>query len=169
MVRQPLWFDETWVAVSTRAPLGSLHRLTSATPLGWAFLLRLVPGDGRYLRGVLLVFAIAAVGAAWWFGRELRMSRFTAALCGVAVAIVPAMLVRIELKQYTVEAFFAILMLVMIARLENQWSNRRLALMAGLVPFGMLFAQRLIVFVGAATFGALALETTVTPQVAAAA
>ena len=161
LVRQPLWFDETWVAVSTRAPLGSLHRVTSATPLGWTFLLRLVPGDGQYLRVVPLVFAIAAAGAAWWFGRELLMPRFVAVLCGVAVAIAPALLVRIELKQYTAEAFFAVLMLVMIARLENQWSNRRLALMAGLIPFGMLFAHA-IVFVGAATFGALALETTVT-------
>jgi hypothetical protein len=40
------WLDEGWVADSLRAPLQQLRLLTSSTPIGWTFLLRLVPDVG---------------------------------------------------------------------------------------------------------------------------
>jgi hypothetical protein len=33
MLSAPFWVDEAWVAVSTRAPLGQLGRITSTTPI----------------------------------------------------------------------------------------------------------------------------------------
>lgn len=157
MLTHTFFFDEAWVALSTRAPLGSLPWMTSSTPLGWTFLLRLVPAGGEALRVVPLVFTVAAVAAAWWFGRELPLPRFTAFLTGLAVLLVPAMLVRDDLKQYTAETFAAIVVLALVARLEAQWSRRRLAAIVIFTPAAMLFANA-VVFVGLAAIVAIAVE-----------
>jgi len=52
------WLDEGWVADSLRAPLHQLRLLTSSTPIGWTFLLRLVPhlGPPERLRVLPLAF-----------------------------------------------------------------------------------------------------------------
>src|ERR1700677_2711491 len=44
LLQVPYWLDEAWVADSTRVSVGHLLDVTSATPVGWTFLLRLVPG-----------------------------------------------------------------------------------------------------------------------------
>src|SRR5262249_26783056 len=43
LLHAPYFLDEAWVALSVRFPLSQLPLLTSSTPIGWSFLLRLVP------------------------------------------------------------------------------------------------------------------------------
>ena len=159
------WADEAWVADSVRAPAGLTWSMSSSTPVGWTFLLRLVPfGGPQGLRLVPLAFAALAAAAGYLFGRELHLTRFaTGLLTGAAVLLSPAMLVRDDLKQYTAEAFACLVVWVLVARAENKWRFRRLAAIAATASVGMLFAETVIV-VGVAAMGGLALECLLTRQ-----
>ena len=63
----------------------------------------------------------------------------------VAVAIAPVTLVRQDLKQYTADAFLAILVLWLVVRLATAWSTRRLwtlvivAVLSSLVSYASMF------------------------------
>ncbi len=110
LLRQPFWTDEAWVAVTTRFPLSQLRATTSSTPIGWSVLLRLFTERGEQTGRLLpLAFAGAAVVIAYWLGRGIGWSRLEVSvgaglLTAVAVLLVPAMLVRDDLKQYTADA-----------------------------------------------------------------
>jgi hypothetical protein len=159
LLHHPFWLDEAWVADTVRARLGLVPSLSSSTPLGWTFLLRLVPfGGPERLRLVPLAFAMLAAAAGYLFGRELRLTRFaTGILTGAAVLLSPALLVRDDLKQYTAEAFACVLVWLLVARLENEWRLRRLAAIAVTASAGMLFANT-VIFVGVAAMASLGLE-----------
>ena len=159
LLHRPFWLDEAWVADTVRARPGLVPSLSSSTPLGWTFLLRLVPfGGPERLRLVPLAFAMLAVAAAYLFGRELRLTRFvTGILTGVAVLLSPALLVRDDLKQYTAEAFACLVIWVLVARIENEWRLRRLAAIGATASAGMLFANT-VIFVGVAAMASLGLE-----------
>jgi hypothetical protein len=108
-----------------------------------------------------LAFAGAAVVAAYWFGRGLgwrqRWPAVTAAfLAAVGVLMVPGMLVRDDLKQYTADAFAALLTLGLTSRLERGWSLRCLGALSVSVLVGMLFSDA-VVFVGVAALAAVCL------------
>jgi hypothetical protein len=155
-----LWVDESWVALSTRAPLGLLGRVSSSTPLGFTFLVRLVPGDGlQDVRLVPLLFAALAALCGYLLGEELGLLRYVSGiLVGAAVLLSPAMLVRNDLKQYTAEAFVAMAILLAVSKLETSWSRRRLAALAVLTSAGLLIADAAI-FVGVAAFAGLGVQT----------
>lgn len=156
LLNEPYWLDEAWVADSIRAPLSEVPRLASSTPLGWTLLLRLVPGHGpQRQRLVPLAFAALAVATGYLLGRELRLTRFVAGLLtAAAVLLSPAMLARDDLKQYTAEAFAALLIWLLVARLENTWSRWWLAALAVVTSLGTLFAET-AVFTGGAAFTCL--------------
>jgi hypothetical protein len=160
LLRQSFWTDEAWVAVTTRFPLSALRATTSSTPIGWTLLVRLttVPGT-QSARLLPLAFAGGAVVAAYWFARGLGWQRTpaavtAAALAAIGVLLVPAMLVRDDLKQYTAEAFTALLTLALTSRLERDWSLRRLTALSVSVWAGMLISDA-VALVGVAVFGAL--------------
>ncbi|MET3806225.1 hypothetical protein ABIB25_003235 [Nakamurella sp. UYEF19] len=162
MLSFPFWTDEAWVAISTRLPLSQITTVTASTPTGWTFLLRLVVvgGDER-LRIVPLLFAALTVIAAYAYVRTLPwpgllLGRLAAALAGVAALLTPSALVRDDLKQYTADAFLTLLILWCAARLESDWTRRRLTRLAVVVVVGFLFSA-VGVFVGAATFAGLVL------------
>lgn len=159
LLHHPFWLDEAWVADTVRARIGLVPSLSSSTPLGWTFLLRLMPfGGPERLRLVPLAFAMLAAAAGYLFGRELRLTRFvTGILTGAAVLLSPALLVRDDLKQYTAEAFACLVMWVLVARIENEWRLRRLAAIAVTASAGMLFANT-VIFVGVAAMASLGLE-----------
>jgi hypothetical protein len=163
ILHHSFWVDEAWVAETIRARIGLTPSLASSTPLGWTFLLRLVPfGGPERLRLVPLAFAALTAAAGYMFGRELRLTPFvTGILTGAAALLSPAMLVRDDLKQYTAEAFACLLLWILVARIENEWRTRRLAAIAATASLGMLFANTVIV-VGVAAMAALALECLVT-------
>jgi len=132
MLQHPFWLDEAWVADSLRAPLRSLPHITSSSPLGFTLLLRLVPpiGGPERIRIVPLLFGAAVAPLGYVLGRTLDPdSRWRAIVLGVAGVLLPATL-RHDLKQYTADAFCALLLVVLVARLEVRWSPRRLAALA---------------------------------------
>jgi len=160
LLRQPFWTDEAWVAVTTRFPLSQLPATTSSTPIGWSALMRVFTVSGEQTSRLLpLAFAGAAVVIAYWFGRGLgwrwRPASVAAGLlAGVGVLLVPAMLVRDDLKQYTADACAALLTLALTSRLEREWSRRGLVALSVAVWGGMLFSDA-VAFVGVAAFGAV--------------
>ena len=162
LLHHPYWLDESWVADSTRAPLTSVPFMTSSSPLGWTYLLRVaVVGGEQRARLVPLAFAGLAVGLAYYLGRELRPGNIlTGLLCGTAVLLVPAMLVRDDLKQYTAEAAATLLLVLLLARLETEWSRSRLfALVVGCVV-ALVFAST-VLFTATAVFVSLVLVAAV--------
>ncbi len=163
LLHHSFWLDEAWVADTLRAPVGLTPSLASSTPLGWTLLLRLVPfGGPQRLRLVPLAFTMLAAAAGYLFGRELRLDRFaTGILTGAAALLSPAMLVRDDLKQYTAEAFLCIAVWILVARIENEWSSRRLAAIAATASIG-LFLANTVIFVGVAAMASLAVECLVT-------
>ncbi len=166
MFSHPFWLDEAWVAVSTRASLSQLPWVTSSTPIGWSFLLRLVPAAGtELLRIVPLTFTALTVVAAYLLGRQLGLFRHLGGLVlGAAALLCPAMLVRDDLKQYTAEAFASVVVLLLVARIEDGWTRQRLAgLTAFVVNVGFLFTNT-VVFVGVAAMAGLVLAAAIHRQ-----
>jgi hypothetical protein len=165
LLSHSFWVDEGWVADSVRAPLHQLPLLTSSTPLGWTVLLRLVPpvGGPQYLRLLPLAFGVASVLPAWWLGRRLdRRFGCTPPLHGMAAALaaalVPAGIARHDLKQYTAEAFMALLLLAAAARLEAAWSRGWLLLFAAACTLAFPFSNT-APFVAAGLLGGLAVAS----------
>jgi hypothetical protein len=160
MLSQPFWNDEAWVAVTARFPLSQLPDTTSSTPIGFSFLVRVFTiGASESSRMVPLAFAGLAVAAAYWLARGLgwqgRADQVVAGvLAGVAVLLVPAMLQRDDLKQYTADAFVALLILVLTSRVERSWSRRGLAALSVAIWGGMLISD-VAAFTGVAAIGAL--------------
>jgi hypothetical protein len=164
LLNPPFSHDEAWVAVTTRFPITALRQVTSSTPIGWSFLLHLVPFGGfQALRLLPLAFAGASVAAGYWFARRLDWPDVATAvgagvLVAIAVLFAPASLTRNDLKQYTADAFFALLTLAVTSRLERSWSRRSLGLLAVTIAGGMLISHT-VAFVGVAAFTSVVVVT----------
>jgi hypothetical protein len=160
ILTQPYWTDEDWVALTTKFPLSQLPATTSSTPIGWSLLLRMVTvSETQSARLVPLAFAGAAVVTAYWLARRLDWPRTEVSvgaglLAGIGMLLVPAMLIRDDLKQYTADAFFAVLALAVTSRLEREWSRHGLVTLSVVTWGGMLFSDT-VAFMGAALFTAV--------------
>ena len=157
MMAQPLWRDEDWVAVTLRAPFDRILSLTSTTPVAFTALLRVTPHwSPSSLRLLPLAFTVAAVVPAWYLGREIdRNGWLTRVVLAAGVAFAPAMLVRHDLKQYTAEAFDALIVFWLLARLEAEWSRRRLVVLAATLAASTLLSNGAM-FLGPAVLACLA-------------
>jgi hypothetical protein len=154
---QPYWTDEDWVALTTKFPLSQLLATTNSTPIGFSVLIRLFSASGtQSARVVPLAFAAAAVAVAYWLARRLDWPRRDIAvgaglLAGIGMLLVPAMLIRDDLKQYTGDALFAVVALAVTSRLERDWSRRKLAALS-VATWGAMLLSDTAAFVGAAAF-----------------
>jgi hypothetical protein len=139
--------------------LGLVPRLSSSTPLVWTLMLRMVAfGGPQRARLVPLAFYGLAVGCGYLLGRELRLTRYaTGLLTAGAVLLSPTMLGRGDLKQYTAEAFSAVLVWLLVARLENDWTRRRLVALGLVTSVGCVLAST-VIMTGCAALGCLGLE-----------
>jgi hypothetical protein len=157
MMTQPLWRDEDWVAVTLRVPFDRILSLTSTTPVAFTALLRVTPHwSPSSLRVLPLAFTVAAVVPAWYLGREIdRYGWLTRVVLAAGVAFAPAMLVRHDLKQYTAEAFDALIVLWLLARLEAEWSRRRLVVLGAVLAASTLLSNGAM-FLGPAVLACLA-------------
>ncbi|GAA2626334.1 hypothetical protein GCM10010399_67300 [Dactylosporangium fulvum] len=167
LLTAPYWADEAWVALSVRFPLSDLPITTSSSPLGWSFLLRLVPDDDD-LRVVPLVFHLLTVLAAYLLGRVLAWpARGRAVLagfiCAAVVLLLPAQQIRHDLKQYTADAAVSLGLLVLSASTEQSWSRRRLSVLTAAVAVGMMLSHVTAV-VAPCVFGGLVLVTAIRRQ-----
>ena len=159
MLSQPFWVDESWVAVSTKAPLGSMKWITSSTPIGWTLLLRLVPGGGQQdLRMLPLLACAGAVALAYYLGRALPLPRYAGVLTATAVLLAPSMLTQSDLKQYTTEACVSVLILLLVACIESRWTRPRLVAIGVVTAFGFLFTNTSVI-VGFSAILALAIAS----------
>ena len=158
MLTQPLWRDENWVAVSLRAPLDQVFKLTATTPVLFTVLVRFTPHTSpQTLRVLPLAFTVAAIIPAWMLGREIeRSTRLTRLVLSAGVAFAPALLARHDLKQYTAEAFDALVLMWLLARLERQWSRRRLVVLGCALALSTLISNA-AVFLGLAMLACLAI------------
>jgi hypothetical protein len=117
MLSHSYWLDEAWVALSTRVPWSRVPGVSFITPLGFTVLLRFVPGSGlQRARLVVLMFSVLTVVMAYVFARLLRWSspwraRVVALAAVVVVMLTPLSLRRNDLKQYTCDAFCALVVL----------------------------------------------------------
>jgi hypothetical protein len=141
VLRAPYWLDESWVALSSKAPLGALPTTTASTPIGWTFLVWLVPPHGQVQRLIPLAFLAGSVVAAYAFGRVLGLPVLGGATCAAAVLLLPAQQARHDLKQYTADAAVALLLLALLAWAESAWSGRRAAVLGAAIVGGMLISH----------------------------
>ena len=150
LLRAPFWVDEAWVAVSTRTSVSHIFTVTSASPVGFTWLLRLVPTPGgQDLRLLPLLFAAMAALAAYAFARTLRLLPFVAGgLAAGAALLSPAMLVRDDLKEYTADAFVMLVGLALLSWVESEWSRRRVITMASALVV-LAFVSNVTLFVAA--------------------
>ena len=58
-----------------------------------------------------------------------------------AALLVPAMLIRDDLKEYTDDAFVVLLALTLVSRLEANWSRRRLVTLGGVFVVCAVFSH----------------------------
>ena len=156
----PYWSDESWVAISTKLPLGDSLHVTSSTPIGVTLLLRLVSfGYAPPLRLVPLVFSALTVVAAYLLARmqpwpSPAYARMAGILGGGVALMVPSSLLRNDLKQYTADAFVTLLVLILVSRLQSKWDRRRLIALGVTVVVAFFFSA-VTVFVGLAAFGSI--------------
>jgi len=136
MLKHPFWLDEAWVAALTRAPLTRLPRLSSSAPVGFVALLKLVPGSGLQRgRLVVLGFSVLTVAATYVLTRTLgwqrqSSARFAATAATFVVMLAPLSLIRNDLKQYTSDAFCAVVLLGVGAWAERSSSRTSLVWLA---------------------------------------
>jgi hypothetical protein len=143
MLTRSLWRDENWVAVTLRAPLGRMASLTSTTPVLFTALIRVTPHSSPSgLRLLPLAFTAGTAIPAYLLGRQIDpASWLTRLVLAAGVATAPALLLRHDLKQYTAEAFTALLLFWLAARLERQWSRQRLIVLSAFLAAGPLLAN----------------------------
>ena len=136
LTNRPYWLDEAWVASLTRLPFGRAIDLSLTTPPGWLALLWVVPGGvAKHGRLLTLAFSMLSAGAAYVFARgiawnERGIARGAAVAAAIAVTCVPIAIVRNDLKQYTADAFFALVLLA-VTRFVDADSNPRAVVWLG--------------------------------------
>jgi hypothetical protein len=160
MLTAPYFLDEAWVALSVRFPISELPVVTASTPLGWSFLLRLVPGPD-YLRVVPLAFHLVCIVGAYALGRQLSwrtpgLGRLAGVVCAAAVLLLPLQQVRHDLKQYTADAAVTLILVGLAAWTEAGWSRRRLGTIVAVVAVGTLISN-VTVIAAVCVFGGLVL------------
>jgi hypothetical protein len=160
------WLDEAWVAVSGRLPLTELTHVTSSTPIGWNFLQRLFAPFGDQAQRLLpLIFAwlasIVAYGLGFYVWAAPRPVRvLNGSLVAIVVTCSPFMVGHTDLKQYTADAFFALLIALLALFVERDRSRGALYALTIVCSLG-LFLSLTVAFVAVSAFVALLIDALV--------
>jgi 4-amino-4-deoxy-L-arabinose transferase-like glycosyltransferase len=144
-----LWTDEAWVALAAMKPNAreALAAGQSTPPFYlmsvWAAV-QLWGHSELVLRGLSFLFGVGTLALIWRFGRSL--TEIPAALLALAaVAFSPVMVYYSkELKQYSGDAFFAILVVLIAERLWNSQGERGWLALALAGVIGLGFSHALI-------------------------
>ncbi len=153
-----LWTDEAWVALAALqgTPQAALAAGQSTPPLYllsvWA-LAQIGGGSEAVLRSLSLFFGLGTLVLFWPLARSLA-SRSAALLGLCVVAFSPVMVYYAkELKQYSGDAFFAVLIFLLVERLrraDGKWAWLTLAV-AGVLGLG--FSHALVFILPVALVG----------------
>ncbi|MFW6127392.1 MAG: glycosyltransferase family 39 protein [Thermodesulfobacteriota bacterium] len=157
-----LWTDEAWVALAALAPTpGEALTLGRSTPSFytltlWA-LVQVFGNSEAVLRSLSFVFGVGAVVFFWLAAR--RLTSRPAALLGLTLVALSPVLVYFskELKQYSGDAFFAVLVVWLAEGLLASPSRGRWLTLALVGPLALGFSHG-AVFVLPTALGALWLE-----------
>lgn len=157
-----LWTDEAWVALAALqpTPAQALAAGQSTPPLYlltvWA-LAQVFGGSEVVLRSLSLLLGMGTVLLFWPLAR--RLAPPAAAWLGLAAVAASPVLVYFskELKQYSGDAFFAVLLALLAERLQERPGVGRLALLTAAGVAGLGYSHPLI-FVLPAVLAALALS-----------
>ncbi len=147
MLSHPYWLDEAWVAALTKAPWDQYVRLASTAPIGFVALLRTLPdGGGQRGRMLVLAFSVLAVVATYLLVRALAwrtrgVGRFAATVAALVVMLAPVSLSRNDLKQYTCDAFVAVLLFGLGARADRLETRGALALFSVVAVLSIPFSS----------------------------
>ncbi len=144
-----LWTDEAWVALAAMQPTAAeaLAAAQSTPPFYlltvWAMVQLWGHGEA-VLRGLSLLFGVGTLGLLWRLSRGL-VEIPAALLALAAVAFSPIMVYYSkELKQYSGDAFFAVLVLWLAERLRARRGRRGWLALALTGVVGLGFSQPLI-------------------------
>jgi 4-amino-4-deoxy-L-arabinose transferase-like glycosyltransferase len=120
-----LWTDEAWVALSALAPTpGAALTLGRSTPPFYTLtiwgLAQVFGGSEVVLRSLSFAFGVGTLFLFWFVAR--RLTTRTASFAGLALVAVSPVLVYFskELKQYSGDAFFALLVVWLAERLQER-------------------------------------------------
>ncbi len=146
---RPLWVDEAWVALAALQPhlKDALAGSQPTPPLYiltvWA-LVQLGGASEAVLRSLSFLFGLGTVVLFWPLAR--RLAPVPAALAGLAAVALSPRLVYFskELKQYSGDAFFAVLLLWLGERLRSREGERGWIALAVAGLFGLGYSHTLI-------------------------
>lgn len=157
-----LWTDEAWVALAALAPTpGEALTLGRSTPPFYLLaiwgLAQVLGGTEMVLRSLSFAFGVGAVLVFWFTARRLAGS--AAAFLGLALVAVSPVLVYFskELKQYSGDAFFAVLMVWLAESLRERPKTGRWMALALAGPLALGFSHG-AVFVLPVVLGVLGME-----------
>uniref|UniRef100_A0A7V6DR51 Glycosyltransferase RgtA/B/C/D-like domain-containing protein n=1 Tax=Desulfobacca acetoxidans TaxID=60893 RepID=A0A7V6DR51_9BACT len=125
MSARNLWTDEAWVALAALAPTpGAALTLGRSTPPFYTLtvwgLAQTLGGSEAVLRSLSFAFGVGTLILFWFVAR--RLASRAASLAGLALVAVSPVLVYFskELKQYSGDAFFALLVVWLAERLQER-------------------------------------------------
>ena len=158
-----LWTDEAWVALAALAPTpGDALILGRSTPPFYTLALwGLAQGFGgseAVLRSLSFAFGVGTLTLFWFVAR--RLASRAASLLGLALVAVSPVLVYFskELKQYSGDAFFAVLVIWLAERVKEDGRGSAWLALALAGPLALGFSHG-AVFVLPVVLGVLWLET----------
>ncbi len=149
LAARDLWTDEAWVALAAlkASPAAALAAGQSTPPLYlltvWAAA-HLFGGQEWVLRSLSLAFGIGTLAVIWRLARALT-SRRVSLLALAVVACSPIMVYYSkELKQYSGDAFFAVLAFYLVERLRASGGRRGWTALALTGLLGLGFSHTLV-------------------------
>ena len=144
-----LWTDEAWVALAALQPTpGEVLAAGKSTPPLYLLTLwaaaKLWGGSEAVLRSLSLCFGLGTVLLFWPLSRALVS--LPASLLGLAMVAVSPVMVYYgkELKQYSGDAFFAVLVFLLVERLRTRPEGRAWPVLAVAGLLGLGFSHALI-------------------------
>jgi hypothetical protein len=158
-----LWTDEAWVALAALAPTpGEALTLGRSTPPFYILtiwgLAQGLGGSEAVLRSLSFAFGVGSVALFWFTAR--RLAGQAASLLGLTLVAVSPVLVYFskELKQYSGDAFFAVLVVWLAERLQARPTPAQWLILALVGSLALGFSHGAVFFLPA-VLGVLWLES----------